>query len=440
MASPGTIAIVGAGSIGAGWALLFAAAGHPVRLYDASAARCDEALREIADRAADLHRFDLCDTPPAEIRARVTTVPDLGQAVLGADHVQECVPEDLELKRRLFAELDALAPAGCPIASSSSFMPASRLAADLPGRARCLVVHPGNPPFLLRVAEVVPAPFTAPETVERTEALLRGAGIAPIRVAREVEGFVFNRLQGAVLREAYCLVRDGVATVADIDRLMRDGLGLRWATIGPFETVDLNTRGGIAAHAERMGPAYARMGAERGQDDPWTPELVAEVAEQRRTALPLDRLGRARRLARPDADGAAAGAAGGGAVIRFDGRQIAAHPGQTVAAALAAAGIRAFRTTRHGAPRGLFCGMGVCHDCLVTIDGRPNQRACMAKITGPHEVSSQVALPTLAIDGEAGPCPSSPRCRRGPRGGRRCRRLDRRRGGGRGGSPGRPGR
>jgi len=287
MASQGTIAIIGAGSIGAGWALLFAAAGHPVRLHDAYAERCDEALREIADRAADLRRFDLCDTPPAEIRARVTTATDLGQAVLDADHIQECVPEDLELKRQLFAEVDALAPAGCPIASSSSFIPASRLAADLPGRARCLVVHPGNPPFLLRVAEVVPAPFTAPETVERTEALLRGAGIAPIRVAREVEGFVFNRLQGAVLREAYCLVRDGVATVADIDRLMRGGLGLRWATIGPFETADLNTRGGIAAHAERMGPAYARMGAERGQDDPWTPELVAEVAEQRRAALPL---------------------------------------------------------------------------------------------------------------------------------------------------------
>ena len=110
---------------------------------------------------------------------------------------------------------------------------------------------------------------------------------------------MFNRLQGALLREAYCLVRDGVATVADIDRLVRDGLGLRWSVIGPFETVDLNTRGGIAAHAEKMGPAYARMGAERGQHDPWTPELVAEVAAARRAELPLERLGRARRLARP---------------------------------------------------------------------------------------------------------------------------------------------
>jgi 3-hydroxyacyl-CoA dehydrogenase len=137
------------------------------------------------------------------------------------------------------------------------------------------------------VAEVVPAAFTAPAVVERTTAFLRSCGLAPILVQKEVEGFVFNRLQGALLREAYCLVRDGVATVEDIDRNVRDGLGLRWSVVGPFETADLNSRGGIAAHAERMGPAYARMGAERGQHDPWTPGLVAKVAAARRSALPL---------------------------------------------------------------------------------------------------------------------------------------------------------
>jgi 3-hydroxyacyl-CoA dehydrogenase len=111
----------------------------------------------------------------------------------------------------------------------------------------------------------------------------------PVTAHREVEGFLFNRLQGAVLREAYALVRDGVATVEDIDTVMRDGLGRRWTFMGPFETVDLNTRGGIAAHAEKLGPAYERMGAERGQHDPWTPDLVAEVTHQRREVMPLDR-------------------------------------------------------------------------------------------------------------------------------------------------------
>jgi len=100
---------------------------------------------------------------------------------------------------------------------------------------------------------------------------------------------VFNRLQGALLREAYCLVRDGVTTAADIDRIVRDGMGIRLAVTGPFENADLNAQGGIEGHAKRMGPSYARLGAERGQNDPWTDEMVATVAAERRAALPLDR-------------------------------------------------------------------------------------------------------------------------------------------------------
>ncbi len=202
--------------------------------------------------------------------------------------MQECAPERLDLKRELFARLDKLADPDAILASASSAIAMSKVAADLDGRHRCLVVHPGNPPYLIKVAEVVPAPFTDAETVEQTCAFLAASGMTPVLVRREVEGFVFNRLQGALLREAYCLVRDGVASVEDVDRIVRDGLGLRWSLIGPFETVDLNTRGGIASHAQKMGPAYERMGAERGQHDPWTPELVARVTEERRKLLPLD--------------------------------------------------------------------------------------------------------------------------------------------------------
>jgi 3-hydroxyacyl-CoA dehydrogenase len=137
----------------------------------------------------------------------------------------------------------------------------------------------------LPVVELVPARFTDPDVVARVHDLLAEAGMSPVLVAREVEGFVFNRLQGALLREAYCLVRDGVVSPGDVDRVVRDGLGRRWSVIGPFETAHLNTRGGIESHAEKMGPAYARMGAERGQHDPWTPDLVRRVAD----GLPLDR-------------------------------------------------------------------------------------------------------------------------------------------------------
>jgi 3-hydroxyacyl-CoA dehydrogenase len=134
----------------------------------------------------------------------------------------------------------------------------------------------------------VPSPFTAEAITGRATEVYRAAGLRPVLVRREVEGFLFNRLQGALLREAYCLVRDGVASVDDIDEVVRSGLGLRWSVIGPFETVDLNTRGGIESHAAKMGPAYERMGAERGQNDPWTPELVGDVTAQRRALLDLD--------------------------------------------------------------------------------------------------------------------------------------------------------
>jgi 3-hydroxyacyl-CoA dehydrogenase len=215
-------------------------------------------------------------------------VHELVAAVIGAVHVQECAPERLELKQALFRDMDRFAPPDATLASSSSALQPSAIAGALPGRSRCLVAHPGNPPYLLRVIEVVPAPFTAEVSVTRAEALFRQADLAPVRLRKEVEGFVFNRLQGALLREAYCLVRDGVASVEDVDRIVRDGLGLRWSVVGPFESVDLNTRGGIASHAEKMGPAYARMGAERGQNDPWTPDLVHKVEEERRAVLPLD--------------------------------------------------------------------------------------------------------------------------------------------------------
>jgi 3-hydroxyacyl-CoA dehydrogenase len=284
---PGAVAIIGAGSIGTSWAIVFARGGHPVALYDPDAERRVAAVAEIDARLAALADAGLLDEPAEDLAARVAVRDELAQAVSGAVHVQECAPEQLELKRELFAKLDASAEPDAVLASSSSALTITQTAGELAGRSRCLVVHPANPPHLLPVVELVPAGFTDPAVTARTAELLRAAGMSPVHVRREIEGFVYNRLQGAVLREAYCLIRDGVISVDELDRVMREGLGRRWAVIGPFETSDLNTRGGIAEHARRMGPAYARMGAERGQDDPWDEALVAEVAAQRRALLPL---------------------------------------------------------------------------------------------------------------------------------------------------------
>jgi L-gulonate 3-dehydrogenase len=282
------VAIVGAGTIGIGWAVALSRGGLMVDLYDPDDDQLARALRELGARLRDLESFELLDEPAAAIGRRLTMHSRLEAALEGAVYVQECAPERLELKRELLGTLDELAPPQTILASSSSAITASAMASHLPGRARCLVVHPGNPPYLLPVVELVPAPFTDEAVVERAHALLAGAGLSPVRVRVELEGFVFNRLQGAMLREAYALVRDGVASVDDIDRIVRDGLGRRYSVVGPFETSDLNVRGGIRAHAERMGAAYGRMGDERGDHARWSDELVAQVDAERRALLPIE--------------------------------------------------------------------------------------------------------------------------------------------------------
>lgn len=288
MKSSPTTAIIGAGSIGVAWAVVFVRAGYDVRVHDLDAEFRRAAPAAIHNRLQALSDAGLYADDVATAMSQVTVADSVGEAVHGATYVQESVVENVHVKRQLFAKLDAVTGADVVLASSSSMIPSSHFAGELPDRARCLVVHPANPPYLLPLAELVPAPFTAESVVRRAEELLRAAGMVPVVVKGEPEGFAFNRLQGALLREAYCLVRDGVLSPRDVDRVVSLGLGRRWSVVGPFGTADLNTRGGIERHAALMGPAYARMGAERGQDDPWPAELVAKVASDVHTRLPIE--------------------------------------------------------------------------------------------------------------------------------------------------------
>ncbi len=231
---------------------------------------------------------DLLVENPSVVIDRVTFHDILLDALQGAEFVQECAPETLEIKREIFQQLGAYSERG---RGARKLELGDRLERVRNGHTRTgSRAHrsPGNPPYLIPVIEVVPSSYTSQEYVDRAVEIYRSAGLRPVVVHKEIEGFVFNRLQGALLREAYCLVRDGVATVDEVDEVVRSGLGRRWSFIGPFETADLNTRGGIASHAEKMGPAYARMGALRSQDDAWTEELVERVTRERRDILPLD--------------------------------------------------------------------------------------------------------------------------------------------------------
>jgi L-gulonate 3-dehydrogenase len=280
------VAVVGAGSIGVAWAVVFACAGRSVRLFDLDPHRLARAVAEVEDTVEQMSLVGLVAEEPATVVGRVRAAASVEDAVAGVAYVQECILEEVAAKRGLFAALDAAAPQDAVLASSTSTIMASRFADELPGRARCLVVHPGNPPYFLRVAEIVPAPFTSSETVARAVEMVESLQMAPVVLTREIEGFVFNRLQGALLREAYCLVRDGVVSPVDVDTIVREGLGRRWAVMGPFATNELNTRGGLRQHAELHGRVYARLGIERSTEDPWTPETVDRVAREIEQSLP----------------------------------------------------------------------------------------------------------------------------------------------------------
>jgi 3-hydroxyacyl-CoA dehydrogenase len=262
------VGIVGAGLIGRAWAHVFARAGWQVSVWDPSTAQRDTAAREIERSLHELHRHGLV-ADPAAAAARVRVVASLADAVADAAYVQESGPETLDAKLATFAALDAAAPAGCVLASSTSAIVASRFTEGLAGRARCIVAHPVNPPHLVPVVELCGAPWTSAATWARARAVMRSVGQAPIDVRREIDGFVLNRLQAALLTEAFRLVEDGVVSPDDLDRTIADGLGLRWAFMGPFETIELNAPGGVADYCERYVSWFRRYAADLPPPSVW---------------------------------------------------------------------------------------------------------------------------------------------------------------------------
>ncbi len=313
-----TVAIIGCGFVGLSWAVVFARAGHPVMLHDpvptvlaGAHARLSASLQESADAG-------LLDEPVADILARFTPAPTLEEAVTQAVYVQESSPELLDLKQDLFARLDASAPPGAILASSSSGLTCTAVCSGLPGRHRCIVAHPANPPHLLPAVEMVPAAFTDPMVVERASELLRRAEMVPV-VIGEIDGFVMNRLQAALAREALELVEAGIADADAVDAIVRGSLGLRWSFMGPFETMDLNAPGGFRDYAERYGPGFAKLAGA----DSWPADAVSRVdsamrAQTSLAALEAKRAWRDRRLAALSLHHRRADAAGGTKASRTD--------------------------------------------------------------------------------------------------------------------------
>ncbi len=281
------VAIIGAGLIGRAWAIVFARAGMAVRIWDRDPDATRAASGFIAERLPELRAAGLLADPPQEVLARISPADTLEAALEGAIYVQENGPERVEAKRELFARMDKIAPMQTLLASSTSGIPASAFTETLRGRARCLVAHPVNPPYLVPLVELCPAPWTSEDTMTRARALMQRAGQVPATLHREVAGFVLNRLQIALVSEAFRLVADGVISAEDVDATVKHGLGLRWSFMGPFETIDLNAPGGLVDYCDRYGGLYAQVQNECTPCD-LTPELVDDLDRSRRAILPLE--------------------------------------------------------------------------------------------------------------------------------------------------------
>ena len=278
------IGVIGGGLIGASWAAIFSKSGFNVFVYDPYPDVFDTYESRVTSFLEELKTID--ETINVEeslnrINANVT-IEDLCSNV---EYIQESAPEILSVKQELFAKLDNLAPEEVVIGSSSSAMPISSITQNLKGQHRCIITHPANPPHLIPCVEICPGENTSNKTIEKTKEIFTASGASIVNVKKEIDGFILNRLQGALLNEAMRLYSDGYASSDEIDATIRDGLGLRWAFMGPFETIDLNAPGGIKDYISRYGPIFVEMAKNQTKIPDWSEEAGKKLELERRKIL-----------------------------------------------------------------------------------------------------------------------------------------------------------
>lgn len=282
--------ILGSGLIGRSWAMVFARGGHEVVLWDQDPVQVEKALAHVAGTLPEMADAGLIDDPQAAV-SRIRGAGSLGEALDATGFIQENIVERAAPKQELFATIEDLCPPGAVISSSTSAIMPSILFSGLRSRERCLVSHPLNPPHLAPIVEICGAEFTSAAAVAAARDFMASCGMAPITVNREIEGFILNRLQLAVLNEAFRLIADGYVSAEDLDKTVKDGLALRWAFMGPIETIDLNAPKGVADYLERYGPTIRRVGDSQAAAEPWPDTIGATLDAERRAAVPAEKLG-----------------------------------------------------------------------------------------------------------------------------------------------------
>jgi len=276
-----SVAIIGSGFIGKNWAIIFARGGFKVKLYDSIEGLAAKSIFSIHQQLEELHKVGLLTAPVQQVLALITATNTLTEVLNDVFYVQECVPETLELKRKIFAELDEALPSSeqnVILASSTSNIPSSQFIVDMKHhQTQVLVAHPVNPPVVIPIVEIVPNGITQTEIIEKACNILKKVEMKPVLLKQEHEGFVVNNLQYALLREAMRLVEQGIASPADIDTAICDGLGLRWSFMGPFKTIDLNAPGGVIDYFDRYGDGIYHVSKQQDFSQKWKLETVQKI-------------------------------------------------------------------------------------------------------------------------------------------------------------------
>lgn len=284
------ITVVGSGLIGRSWAMVFLSGGYKVKIYDNKPGQASAAMAEIRKQLEELQQAKMLrgNLSTAEQLSLLSSHDDLQQALEGAAFVQECVFEDLEAKQTVFQEVENLVTENVILSSSTSCLMPSNVFSRVQNQTRCIISHPVNPPYYVRLVELVPHPETLAAVMDVTYSLMTDVGQAPVRLRKEIDGFALNRVQYAIIAESWRLVQDGVISVKDIDLVMSEGLGMRYAFIGPIETMHLNAPEGMEDYLQRYSEGIKRVLNTFGPVPEFSREAAAKITKEICELIPAD--------------------------------------------------------------------------------------------------------------------------------------------------------
>lgn len=286
------VTIIGSGLIGRSWALVFISGGLSVKIYDKEPGGASSAVHTLRQQVEQLQQKQMLrgELSASQQVALLSACEDLQQAVEGAFFIQECVFEDLAVKQTVFMEVERLIGSDVILSSSTSCLVPSDVFSKVQHKKRCLVAHPVNPPYLVKLVELVPHPDTCSSVMDSAHALMTQVGQVPVRLHRELDGFALNRIQMAVIAESWRLVQDGVISVKDVDLVMSEGLGMRYAFIGPMETMHLNAPQGLGDYMRRYGPGIQRVLSSFGPIPDFFSDQAQDITKEMSELVPPEQL------------------------------------------------------------------------------------------------------------------------------------------------------